>query len=165
MLTHQAPAANRWSLFSHMVSVRPSVRTSSVRKTKTFDNAKTLQATKLHGAWWVTKFTRLFSFPGKDSWIFAVAFYCFCLNFQFRALCTKMSRIFHELETSGFLSSTQKENCAPFEVRLGLFLSFFLEFLIDPLGRPLKIVFIRFPSVRPSPFFKISQNKTNVAWK
>ena len=54
MLIHQAPA-NRWSLVSHMASVRPSV----CSETKKRKNAKVAPKENKTSAWWITKFARL----------------------------------------------------------------------------------------------------------
>ena len=46
----------RWSLFSHMVSVRPSGK----QKTRYNTKIKLKHLATLYGAWWITKFTKLF---------------------------------------------------------------------------------------------------------
>ena len=64
ILIHQAPA-NRWSLVSYMVSVRPFVRNplqKSSRTLRSFQKIKQQHEITLHGAWWITKFVRLVIF-------------------------------------------------------------------------------------------------------
>ena len=98
-MIHQALAI-RWSLVSHMMSVRP-IQNKMCKSAKIAPKTKQKHKTTLHGAWWITKFARLVWYTSTyviTIWLmWSLYFYCShvvgffssILIFYLRLICGK----------------------------------------------------------------------------